>query len=73
MYVSFPLAGFDTSESATHYRHINLKSCEKNKIGLTGSGENQLLKTKTLSDYLYQPLCRLFEVTTDEVNPIYQI
>ena len=49
MYVSFPLAGFDTSESATHFTHIYLKSCEKNKLGSNVSCENQQLPKRSLT------------------------
>ena len=55
MYVSFPLAGFDTSESATHFTLIYLNFSEKNNISLDVSCENQLLQKHFLIGLLLPP------------------
>ena len=55
MYISFPLAGFDTSESATHLPPIYLRSCEKNNIGTNVTSENQLLQKELSYDYFINP------------------
>ena len=70
MYVSFPLAGFDTSESATHLSPIYLRSCEKNNIGTNVTSENQLLLKLSLTiiinpyvDHLKLPLMKQTQYT----------